>query len=211
MLVHGAPQLVGLGGVTHENVQAGLEAVHPMDEQTEVHGRVPGNGVPGDRTLHRGQLHARLRARSSCTSARPRSRPAVAGQQASPLQDDLSGRRPVGARAAFAPDRRRVEHLEPLRLAGRFARRECDRIDDLPGHRIVTTEPVRSAVPVLLGQLARRGRIEMQRQHALCDGRHGTRRLRCASWVRHRQTEWRRACRQGSTAGSSRGQPGRSG
>ncbi len=72
-----------------------------------------------------------------------------AGQQAAPLQDDLPGRRAAGARAAFMHKHRRADNLQGLRFAGRFARRQGDCVDYLPGQRISATEPVRPAVPGL--------------------------------------------------------------
>ncbi len=163
--VHRALQPVQLGRVANEQVQPGLESVDPMNEQAEVDGRIPGHRVPGHRAPARWQFDAWHHPREHPVEALGRDRrPAVAGQQASPLQDDLSGQRARRRSARrFALEHRRFERVEPLRLAGRFARGDGDFVDDLPAHRVVAAEPVRGAMPARSSQLVREGRIEVAR------------------------------------------------
>src|SRR6185369_4070555 len=121
----------------------GLESVDPMNEQAEVDGRIPGNQVPGHRAPARWQLDVWHQPREHPIEVVGRDRrPAVAGQQASPLQDDLPGRRASGARTTMARDCRRFEDVEPGRLAARLACGGGDRVDDLPAYRVVASEPV---------------------------------------------------------------------
>lgn len=92
-------------------------------------------------------------------------------QQASPLQGDLPGQWARGARATIARHRRRFEDVGPGRLAARFACGRGDRVDDLPTYRVVTAEPVGSAIPSGVSQVVREARIEVRRNLALHIGR----------------------------------------
>ena len=134
-------------------------SVDPMNEQAEVDGRIPGHRVPGHRAPARRQFDARHQPREHPVEAFGRDRrPAVAGQQASPLQDDLPGRRarrrsrdrcsrPPALRATSSP----CASPAGLRAA------DGDLVDDLPAHRVVAAEPVGGAMPASLASVGARG------------------------------------------------------
>src|SRR5207249_10846690 len=94
LLVHGVLELVHLSWVPGQHVQAGVEAVHPMDEQAEVNGWIPWQGVPRHgppEHLQLGMWHDPLEHLVERVS-RDRGLP-VAGEEASPLMDDAASER----------------------------------------------------------------------------------------------------------------------
>src|SRR5205807_1557648 len=91
--VHACLELLRLGRVAHERVQARIGALHAVHKQAEMNRRLPGNRIPRYGTTGEVQLDARHDALEHAVEALGRDRsPSVAGEKAAPLANDLSRR-----------------------------------------------------------------------------------------------------------------------